>query len=351
MRPVRWVLAVPESSPIQSVRDLQGKRIATEVVNLTRRYLEKHGVQAEVEFSWGATEIKAHQFVDAIVEVTETGNSLRANRLRIVETLLESSTRLIANRDAWKDPAKREKIENIALLLEAAIRAQGKVGVKMNVPKAAQREIMDLLPAITSPTVSQLADDGLDRRGSDPGRIRDQAPDSRAETRRRHRHHRIPAQQGRRLIRAPPFWRPLPVDILGVIPARYASSRFPGKLLAPLLGRPLILHTIESARTARRLTALVVATDDERIAAAVRAAGVEVCMTSPDCASGSDRAAEVIREPLRGHRRQYPGRRAPHRGRRDRPGHRRTDRVPRLRRGYRRRRHPRRARLPFAPCG
>jgi ATP phosphoribosyltransferase len=158
MRPVRWVLAVPESSPIQSVRDLQGKRIATEVVQLTRRYLEKHGVQAEVEFSWGATEIKAHQFVDAIVEVTETGNSLRANRLRIVDTLLESSTRLIANRDAWKDPAKREKIENIALLLEAAIRAQGKVGVKMNVPKAAQREIMDLLPSITSPTVSQLAD-------------------------------------------------------------------------------------------------------------------------------------------------------------------------------------------------
>lgn len=158
MRPVRWVLAVPEQSPIQSVKDLQGKRIATEVVELTRRYLKSHGVTAEIEFSWGATEIKAHQFVDAIVEVTETGNSLRANHLRIVDTVLESSTRLIANRDAWKDPARREKIENIALLLQAAMAAQGKVGVKMNVPRRAEREIMDLLPSLTSPTVSQLAD-------------------------------------------------------------------------------------------------------------------------------------------------------------------------------------------------
>lgn len=158
MRPVRWVLAVPEQSPIRSVKDLQGKRIATEVVHLTQRYLEKNGVQAEVEFSWGATEIKAHQFVDAIVEVTETGNSLRANRLRIVDTVLESSTRLIANPAAWKDPAKREKIENIALLLMAAIQAQGKVGVKMNLPQKARAEIMALLPSITSPTVSQLAD-------------------------------------------------------------------------------------------------------------------------------------------------------------------------------------------------
>lgn len=158
MRPVRWVLAVPEQSPIQSVKDLEGKRIATEVVNLTRQYLEKHGVNAEVEFSWGATEIKAHQFVDAIVEVTETGNSLRANRLRIVETVLESSTRLIANPAAWKDPAKREKIENIALLLQAAMQAQGKVGVKMNLPKRAEAEITALLPSITSPTVSHLAD-------------------------------------------------------------------------------------------------------------------------------------------------------------------------------------------------
>ncbi len=158
MRPVRWVLAVPEDSPIHSVQDLAGKRIATEVVGLTRRWLESHGVQAEVEFSWGATEIKAPQFVDAIVEVTETGNSLRANRLRIVETLLESSTRLIASKAAWADPVKREKIENIAMLLKAAIDAEGKVGLKMNVPKPALETVTDLLPALTSPTISHLAD-------------------------------------------------------------------------------------------------------------------------------------------------------------------------------------------------
>lgn len=158
MRPVRWVLAVPEKSAIQSVKDLQGKRIATEVVNLTRQYLKRHGVEAEVEFSWGATEIKAHQFVDAIVEVTETGNSLRANHLRIVDTVLESSTRLIANHGSWKDAWKREKIENLALLLEAAMTAHGKVGLKMNVPVATQDQVIGLLPALTSPTISQLSD-------------------------------------------------------------------------------------------------------------------------------------------------------------------------------------------------
>lgn len=158
MRPVRWVLAVPETSDIQSVKDLQGKTVATEVVNLTRKYLDQNGVDAEIEFSWGATEIKAHQFVDAIVEVTETGNSLRANRLRIVDTVLESSTRLIANLDAWKDEAKRDKIESIALLLKAAMRALGKVGVKMNVPKAELKKVGDLLPALTSPTISHLTD-------------------------------------------------------------------------------------------------------------------------------------------------------------------------------------------------
>lgn len=158
MRPVRWVLAVPNTSPVQSVKDLQGKRIATEVVNITRNYLKEHGVEAEVEFSWGATEIKAHQFVDAIVEVTETGNSLRANQLRIVDTVLESSTRLIANHEAWNDPAKREKIENIALLLDAAMHALNKVGVKMNVPADKQAEVRAILPAMQAPTISQLAD-------------------------------------------------------------------------------------------------------------------------------------------------------------------------------------------------
>ncbi|MCL5271421.1 MAG: ATP phosphoribosyltransferase [bacterium] len=158
MRPVRWVLAVPEASSIYSVKDLEGKRIATEAVELTRDWLARHGVKAEVEFSWGATEIKAPEFVDAIVEVTETGSSLRANHLRIVETILESSTRLIANRQAWADPAKREKIESIALLLQAAIAAEGKVGLKMNVPKAVLEAVTRILPALTSPTISHLAD-------------------------------------------------------------------------------------------------------------------------------------------------------------------------------------------------
>jgi len=157
MRPVRWVLAVPESSPVQSVRDLEGKQIATEVVNITRKYLEKNNVNAHVEFSWGATEVKPPELADAIVEVTETGSSLRANKLRIVEVLLESNTKLIANRKSWDDPWKREKIENMAMLLQGAINAQGKVGLKMNAPKASLENIMSIIPALRQPTISNLA--------------------------------------------------------------------------------------------------------------------------------------------------------------------------------------------------
>lgn len=157
MRPVRWVLAVPEDSPIQSVQDLQGKRIATEVTHITRTWLEKNGVEAEVEFSWGATEAKCPELVDAIVEVTETGSSLRANKLRIAEVLMESNTQLIANKAAWEDPWKRQKIENIALMMDGAIRAEGKVGIKMNARRQDARSIIDLLPALRMPTVAPLA--------------------------------------------------------------------------------------------------------------------------------------------------------------------------------------------------
>ncbi|MCB2155715.1 ATP phosphoribosyltransferase [bacterium] len=155
-RPVRWVLAVHNDSKIKSVKDLQGKRIATEAVNLTKDYLRRNGVKANVEFSWGATEIKVPELVDAIVEVTETGSSLRANNLRIVETVQESWTVFVANRESWKNPWKREKIEAIALLLQAAIAAEGRVGLKMNVPGKKLDTIIERLPAITSPTVSPL---------------------------------------------------------------------------------------------------------------------------------------------------------------------------------------------------
>src|SRR5678815_391270 len=134
-QPARWVLCVPENSKIKTVKDLKGKRIATEVVNVTRKYLRKHGVKAEVEFSWGATEVKAHELVDAIVEITETGSSLRANNLRIVDTLLESTPRLIANHESWKDQWKRRKIEILALLLKGALEAEAKVGLKMNIAR------------------------------------------------------------------------------------------------------------------------------------------------------------------------------------------------------------------------
>ena len=157
MRPVRWVLAAPNDSPIQSVKDLQGKRIATEVVHITKKWLKDNGVEAEVEFSWGATEVKCPELVDAIVEVTETGTSLRANNLRIVETLMHSNTQLIANKKAWEDPWKRHKIEKIALLMEGAIRAEGRVGIKMNARKQDVAAIIALLPALRMPTVASLA--------------------------------------------------------------------------------------------------------------------------------------------------------------------------------------------------
>lgn len=160
MRPVRWVLAAPEGSDINSVHDLQGKRIATEVVHITKRWLEEHGVEADVEFSWGATEAKCPELVDAIVEVTETGNSLRANKLKIVAVLMESNTQLIANKDAWNDPWKRQKIESIAMLMQSAIRADGQVVIKMNAREKDVGAIVGLLPALRRPTVAPLATNG-----------------------------------------------------------------------------------------------------------------------------------------------------------------------------------------------
>lgn len=157
-RPVRWVLCVPNDSPVQSVKDLQGKRIATEVVGLTRQYLQRHGVEAQVEFSWGATEVKPPKLADAIVEVTETGSSLRANNLRIVEEILQSTTRFIANKGAWADPWKREKLENIALMLKSCLAAEGKVGLLMNVRRSDLAAILQQLPALQKPTVASLSD-------------------------------------------------------------------------------------------------------------------------------------------------------------------------------------------------
>jgi ATP phosphoribosyltransferase len=157
-RPVRWVLCVPNDSPIRSVGDLNGKRIATEAVNLTTDYLARHGITAQVEFSWGATEVKPPHLADAIVEVTETGSSLRANSLRIVDTVLESTTRFIANENSWTDVWKRRKIENISLMLRGAMAAAGKVGLMMNVPKSALDRILKILPALQTPTISSLSD-------------------------------------------------------------------------------------------------------------------------------------------------------------------------------------------------
>lgn len=155
----RWVLAVPESSPVQTVEDLQGKRIATEVVSIVRNYLAEKGVKAEVEFSWGATEVKVPDLVDAIVDLTETGNSLRANRLRIVDTLLYTNTVLVANKEAWADPVKRRKIESIAMLLQAALAARSKVGLKFNIERAKVDEVIRSLPSLRNPTVNRLADE------------------------------------------------------------------------------------------------------------------------------------------------------------------------------------------------
>jgi ATP phosphoribosyltransferase len=160
MRPVRWVLAAPENSNIKSVKDLEGKRIATEAVGIAERYLKQHGVTAHVEFSWGATEVKVPELVDAIVEITETGSSLRANKLRIVDTILESTTRLIANKQAWEDPWKRKKIERLAMLLEGALAADGKVLLKLNVSAEQVEKVSKILPSLHAPTISTLSSDG-----------------------------------------------------------------------------------------------------------------------------------------------------------------------------------------------
>jgi len=156
---VRWVLAVPEASTFKSAKDLEGRVIATELVETTKRYLAAHGVTAKVEFSWGATEVKPPELADAIVEVTETGSSLRANKLRVVDTVLESNTQFIANLNSWKDPWKRRKLEDIRLLLEAAINALGKVGLMLNVREADLSKILGVLPALKKPTVSHLSDE------------------------------------------------------------------------------------------------------------------------------------------------------------------------------------------------
>jgi len=156
---VRWVLAVPEASGFRSIKDLEGKIIATELVATTKRYLAANGVKAKVEFSWGATEVKPPELADAIVEVTETGSSLRANKLRIIETVLESNTQLIANADSWKDDWKRHKLQDMEMLLEGAISALGKVGLMLNVNRESLRAVLDVLPALKKPTISSLSED------------------------------------------------------------------------------------------------------------------------------------------------------------------------------------------------
>ncbi len=158
-RPARWVLCVPNDAPVRSVKDLEGKRIATEIVNVTRTYLKRHGVHAQVEFSWGATEAKPPRLVDAIVELTETGSSIRANNLRIVDEILQSTPRIIANHDAMADPEKSRKLENIALMLGSCLAAEGKVGLMMNARRGDLDAILSLLPALKKPTVSALSDD------------------------------------------------------------------------------------------------------------------------------------------------------------------------------------------------
>ena len=156
---VRWVLAVPEASPFRRVEDLEGRIIATELVATTRRYLARHGVTAKVEFSWGATEVKPPVLADAIVEVTETGSSLRANNLTIIDTVIESNTQLIANKASWEDPAKRRKLEDIRMLLQGAINALGKVGLMLNVHKDNLTAVLAVLPALKRPTISHLSDE------------------------------------------------------------------------------------------------------------------------------------------------------------------------------------------------
>jgi ATP phosphoribosyltransferase len=158
LNPVRWVVAVPEDSKIKTLKDLNGKHIATELVGYTKKYLKSKGVKAEVEFSWGATEVKPPQLADAIVELTETGSSLKANKLRIIDVMLESTTRIVANKKAWKDPWKRKKIDNMTMLLQGALAAEEKVGLKMNAPKATLDEICGLLPSMHAPTISHQTD-------------------------------------------------------------------------------------------------------------------------------------------------------------------------------------------------
>jgi len=160
LKPVRWVLAVSESSKIKAPQDLNGKRIATEVVNITKKYLEQKGIEASVEFSWGATEVKVPELVDAIVELTETGSSLKAHNLKILDTILESTTVLISNKESWKSSWKRKKTEDLFLLLKGALAAESMVGVKMNVQKANLEEVISVLPALRKPTVSNLSSDG-----------------------------------------------------------------------------------------------------------------------------------------------------------------------------------------------
>ena len=155
----RWVIAVPEASPVKTINDLEGKRIATEIVKITRQYLKEKSVDAEVEFSWGATEVKVPDLVDAIVDLTETGSSLRANKLRIVDTILYTNTVLIANKASWENEEKRNKIENIALLLQAALEAHSKVGLKLNIEKSKLKAILEELPALRNPTVNHLTDE------------------------------------------------------------------------------------------------------------------------------------------------------------------------------------------------
>lgn len=160
LRPVRWVIAVPQDSKIKKVKDLQGKRISTELVNFTKKYLKSEGIKADVDFSWGATEVKPPHLCDAIVELTETGTSLRANNLRVIETILTSSTRFISNKNSWKDKWKKLKMENIVLLLQGALAAEEKVGLKMNVPQKSLKRAMSLLSSLHSPTISELSDSG-----------------------------------------------------------------------------------------------------------------------------------------------------------------------------------------------
>ena len=157
---MRWVLAVPEDSTYQRPEDLAGKTIATELVEYTKRYFAEKNIPVKVEFSWGATEVKPPTLADAIVEVTETGSSLRANRLRIIETLMESETQFIANKAAWADDWKRQKIQNLSMMLNGAMNAMSQVGLMLNVPKSNLQAILDVLPALSSPTVSQLKDEG-----------------------------------------------------------------------------------------------------------------------------------------------------------------------------------------------